>query len=64
MYKCRECKEYFDEPKQYTDWVEFWGQNVPMNSYTCPYCDSEDFDDADVVEAEELEEEEDDETMA
>lgn len=57
-YKCRKCHQYFDTPRTYTDWVEFWGSNVPMYSYTCPYCDSEDYDEADVVEREEAEEEE------
>lgn len=53
-YRCRECGKYFDKPRQYTDWVEFWGANVPMYSYTCPHCDSSDFDEADVVEQEEI----------
>lgn len=58
MYKCRDCGKYFDEPKKYTDWVEFWGSNVPMYSYTCPCCDGDNFDEADIVEAEEEEMEE------
>lgn len=59
-YKCRECHKYFDTPKRYTDWVEAWGHMEPMYSYTCPYCDGDDYDDADVVEREEAEEEEED----
>ena len=58
MYKCRDCREYFDEPRKYVDWVEYWGQNVPMESYTCPCCGGEDFDEDQIVEEEEQDEEE------
>ncbi len=66
MYKCRDCKEYFDTPKAYEDKVEFWGSITSMYSYCCPYCESEDFDDAYEVEREEeeLEEEEYEEIMS
>lgn len=53
MFKCRDCGREFDEPKQLTDWVEFWGQNVPMHSYYCPYCGSDDYDESSIVDAEE-----------
>jgi len=55
MFKCRACGNYFDEEerRRYTDWVEAWGHMEPMYSYTCPYCDSEDFDEDWVVEDEE-----------
>ena len=53
MYKCRDCGEYFDEPKQDVDWVEYWGSNVPMYSYYCPCCESTDFDEDWKVEEEE-----------
>lgn len=43
-YKCNDCKEIFEKPKKYIDWVEAWGHMVPMYSYTCPYCDSDDFE--------------------
>ena len=56
MYKCRDCKEYFEEPVTITDWVEFWGSNVPMYSYECPCCGSSDFDESWIVEEEEEEE--------
>lgn len=44
MFKCNACKEIFEEPKKYTDWVEAWGHMVPIYSYTCPHCDSDDFE--------------------
>lgn len=52
MYKCRECGEYFDEPRE---WVETHGfGHGPFESWSaCPHCDSCDYDDAYQVEAEE-----------
>ena len=52
MFKCRDCGEEFDEPKRLTDWVEYWGQEVPMYSYYCPYCESDDYDEKEIVEQE------------
>lgn len=52
MYKCRDCHEYFTDPNEYEDKVECWGHNTSMYSYTCPYCDSDDFDEASVVDEE------------
>lgn len=46
-YRCNDCEQEFEEPKQITDWVEFWGQNVPMYSYVCPFCGSDDYEEKD-----------------
>lgn len=53
MQKCRTCGCIFEEPVRNVDWVEFWGSNVPMVSYSCPSCDDGDFDDQEIVEEEE-----------
>lgn len=57
-YKCRDCKEYFDKPRIYVDYVPYGSTSVPMESATCPHCGSSDFDEAYEVEREEEEEEE------
>lgn len=46
MYKCKDCKEYFEEPKE-IDADDFYGVSgmftSPSNSkmLVCPYCDSD-----------------------
>lgn len=57
-YKCRDCHEYFDDPKEYVDYIPYGMRSVPVYSYACPCCGSFDFDDAQTVEREEGDEEE------
>ncbi len=52
-FKCRECKEGFDEPREEVDWSEAWGHMVPMYSHYCPHCGSEAYAEFDKVEREE-----------
>lgn len=53
MYKCRDCGEYFDEPKIYYEKYEFWGTPVAEAFYVCPCCEGSDFDEDWIVEEEE-----------
>lgn len=52
MYYCEDCGEIFDEDDiKYEDesfQVEYWGSMVtcPASSAHCPYCNSEDIDEA------------------
>ena len=57
MYKCNECGEIFDEPKEVQEGRgEFWGMPAYETMYYCPYCESEDFEEYDEDEEEENEE--------
>ena len=58
-YKCRECGEYFDEPRCWVEMHGFtWGPGEHWS--VCPHCGSCDYDEAYVVEREEAADLEDD----
>ena len=51
-YKCRECREYFDEPHEYVEYHGF--SHGPGERWAvCPHCGSCDWAEAIYVEAEE-----------
>ena len=58
MYKCRDCGQVFEEPARTVDKVEFWGMEVEMESFSCPCCEGDDYDEEEVVNAEEEQDEE------
>lgn len=43
MFKCNDCKRFFDEPKTVTDIVPYGEGSVPLSTAVCPYCNG-DFD--------------------
>lgn len=57
MYKCRECKEYFDEPDYFVEKYEAYGSPWYEKFYVCPYCGDSNYDESWIVEGEEEEEE-------
>lgn len=57
-YICRDCGNYFDSPAtEQEDRGEYWGMPAFETMYYCPFCGSEDFDDAGIV-LDELQEQE------
>lgn len=47
MFQCEDCGKIFEEPARYPDFIgEFWG--APFTKYydSCPYCKSEEIEEA------------------
>jgi len=55
MYKCNDCDFVFNEPKEFTEWSEFWGNVAPTTYCGCPKCGGS-YDDVCDDEDEECEE--------
>lgn len=44
MYRCDDCGFEFEEPKEYEDFVGYYGsQRAYQTIYLCPECGSDDF---------------------
>ena len=49
LFKCNDCKRTFYEPHYVEEYRgEFWGTPAYETVGYCPFCDSEDFDEADI----------------
>ena len=47
MFYCNDCQETFDEPKTEYQSVPYGMGNAHFDYYVCPYCNSDDFEEAD-----------------